>query len=109
MKKILLIMCLMFLLCGCNQNSDINKLMSENEYVIIDVRTEEEYKESHLVGAINIPYDEIGQSIGIDKDKLVFVYCMSGKRSDIAFRELNNLGYNVYNLGAFVEIDLPKE
>lgn len=109
MKKLLLVMCLIFVLCGCNQNSDINKLMSENEYVIIDVRTEEEYRDSHLVGAINLPYDEIDKSIEIDKDKLVFVYCMSGKRSDIAFKELNSLGYNAYNLGAFDEIDLPKE
>lgn len=112
MKKVLIILFLSLLLCSCNNSSkgeDIEKLMSENEYIIVDVRTVEEYNESHISGAINIPYDEIDKNVGIDKSKIVFVYCKSGRRSEIAFQELNDLGYSVYNLGAFSEIDLPKE
>jgi len=112
MRKLVIIVILVFMLCGCNNTSnklDINKLMQENEYIVIDVRTEQEYDDSHVAGSINIPYDQIGENINIDKDKIIFVYCMSGARSEIAFNDLTNLGYTVYNLGAFSEIDLPKE
>ena len=110
MKKILiLIFCL--ILCGCTkvEKLDLEKLMKENNYTIIDVRTKEEYDESHLVDAINIPYDEIDENIDIDKDNIILVYCRSGNRSSIAYDLLEDLGYKVYDLGAFSEIDLPKE
>jgi len=112
MKKIIIIICLSILLCGCkniSKEDNIKKLMSENDYVIVDVRTREEYNESHIVEAINIPYDEINESIKLDKNKLIFVYCKSGNRSSIAYNTLNDLGYNVYNLGAYSEINLEKE
>ena len=111
MKKFLLLIILSFVLCGCSDNAviDINKIMSENEYIIIDVRTEDEYKTSHVVGSLNIPYDQINEEIKLDANKILFVYCMSGTRSKIAFDTLVKLGYKVYDLGAFSEIDLPKE
>lgn len=111
MKKILIIFLLVFILTGCNNSSkpDINKLMQENEYVILDVRTEDEYNEAHLVDSINIPYDEINEEVELDKEKIIFVYCRSGKRSKIAYDNLKRLGYTVYDLGAFDTIDLPKE
>lgn len=112
MKKILIIFILSFMLLGCNNNSnklDIEKLMQENEYVILDVRTEEEYQESHIVNAINVPYDLIDENINLDKESVIFVYCKSGNRSKIAYDSLTNLGYTVYDLGAFSEIDLDKE
>ena len=111
MKKII-ILSILILLCGCNKklsNIDILKNMNEDEYVIIDVRTKEEYNEQHIVGAINIPYDEINQNEIINRDKAIFVYCKSGNRSEIALNELSSLGYRVYDLGAFNNIDLPKE
>lgn len=111
MKKILIILVLCLLLCGCHSNSNnvnYKELMNENDYIIVDVRTKDEYEETHLVDAINIPYDEI-QSDTFDKDKIIFVYCRSGNRSGIAYDYLNSLGYTVYDLGAFSEIDLPKE
>lgn len=112
MRKIVIIVILVFMLCGCNNTSgklDINKLMQENEYIVIDVRSKEEYADSHVVGAINIPYDQINEDSNLDKDKIIFVYCMSGARSEIAFDNLSNLGYTVYDLGAFSKVDLPKE
>ena len=111
MKKILLLLILSFALYGCSDNTtvDIKKIMSENEYIIIDVRTQQEYISSHIVGAINIPYDQIHENIKLDSNKILFVYCMSGTRSKIAFDTLVKLGYKVYDLGAFSEIDLPKE
>lgn len=111
MKKILIIFILCLLLCGCDGNSnkvDYEKIMSENEYIIVDVRTKDEYEEAHIVDAINIPYDEIGVDT-FSNDKIIFVYCRSGNRSAIAHNYLNGLGYEVYDLGAFEKISLPKE
>lgn len=109
-KKILIILSL-FLLCGCNNSKieDVYKIMEENEHIIIDVRTEEEYEDGHVMGAVNIPYDEIDENSNLDKEKIIFVYCKSGGRSGVAFNTLTALGYTVYNLGSFSEINLPKE
>ena len=111
MKKILILLVLVLMMCGCNNSSsdnEIEKLMKENEYVIIDVRTQNEYSKSHLVDAINIPYIQLENNINIDKEKIIFVYCENGNRSKIAFNTLKELGYTVYDLGSFAEIDLPK-
>ncbi len=111
MKKLLLLF-LCLILCACStgsKESDIEKIMKENDYIIIDVRTKEEYDELHVKDSINIAYDEIDSSIDIDKDKIIFVYCKSGGRSSIAYNTLKNLGYTVYDLGGIDKIDLPKE
>ena len=99
------------MLCGCgsSNNYSIEKIMKENEHIIIDVRTKEEYDEEHIKDAINIPYDEINSESNIDKDKIIFVYCRSGNRSKQAYDELTKLGYKVYDLGAISSINLPKE
>jgi len=100
--------CLFFVGCSNTKDDDIKKLMEDNEYIIIDVRTKEEYDYSHLKDAINIPYDEIDENIQLDRDKIIFVYCQSGNRSKIAYDNLTDLEYTVYDLGAYSEIDLPK-
>ena len=106
------------LLGGCNSSppkynnlskEEIYQVMAEKDYIILDVRTKEEYESGHLVDSINYPYDEINDSIELDRNKNVFVYCKSGRRSKIAFDTLKELGYTVYDLGAFEGIDLPKE
>ncbi len=111
MKKILLFLIIGTFLAGCNKKVNelsYKDLMKEKDYIIVDVRTEEEFRESHIKDAINISYEKIDGS-ELDKNKNIFVYCRSGKRSKIAFEKLKNLGYEVYDLGAFAEIDLPKE
>ena len=112
MKNVLIILILSFILSGCgvsDHNDDINRIMKENEYIIVDVRTKDEYETGHVAGAINIPYEQIENNNDLDKDKVIFVYCQSGKRSRIAFDVLTNLGYTVYDLGSFSNIYLPKE
>lgn len=120
MKKIFLVLALSLIICGCakkeeaefihtSNSSEVEKIMKDNNYIIIDVRTKEEYDESHLVDAINIPYDEIDETTNIDESKTILVYCKSGNRSGIAYNTLKDLGYKVYDLGAFANIDLPKE
>lgn len=88
--------------------TEVEKLMRDNEYIILDVRTKNEYNSGHVVGAINIPHDQIKDD-ELDKSKLIFVYCKSGTRSQLAYEILTNLGYRVHNLGSYSSIDLPKE
>jgi len=75
------------------------------EVFLIDVRTPREFSEGHLVGAINIEYQEIAAKIGSvtqDKDAKIELYCRSGRRSGIARGTLRDVGYkNVDNIGGF--------
>jgi phage shock protein E len=72
--------------------------------LIIDVRTEAEWNDGHIEGAILIPYEVIGERIGKvakDKSKRIYLYCRSGRRSQIAKETLGKLGYkDVVNLGS---------
>lgn len=79
----------------------------ESNYIILDVRTEEEFNEAHIEGAILIPDYEIGtkaESILTDKEQLILVYCRSGRRSKNAAKELATLGYmNVKEFGGIID------
>ena len=76
----------------------------ETGYIILDVRTAQEYSEKHIPGAINIANESIGTediSELPDKDQLILVYCRSGARSFEAARILRELGYRrVYDVGS---------
>ena len=112
MKKILLIILIIICIIGCKSQKKLTKLeeiINKNNYVIIDVRTKEEYEESHIKGAINIPYDQIDEKTKLDKKKDILVYCKSGVRSNKAYNTLKDLGYKVTDLGAYDKINLEKE
>ncbi len=80
---------------------------SESGYIIIDARTQSEYDEGHIPGAILIPEYEIASRAEkelLDKDQLILVYCRSGRRSKIAAEELVKLGYtNVKEFGGIID------
>ena len=80
---------------------------SESGYVIIDARTQSEYDEGHIPGAILIPEYEIADRAEKelpDKDQLILVYCRSGRRSKIAAEELVKHGYtNVKEFGGIID------
>ena len=84
---------------------------TENDYIIIDARTDEEFAEGHIENAILIPEYEIADRAEKelpDKEQLILVYCRSGRRSKIASEELVKLGYtNVKEFGGI--IDWPYE
>ncbi|MCF8010684.1 MAG: FAD-dependent oxidoreductase [Clostridiales bacterium] len=78
---------------------DIHEKFNENEYVLLDVRTEDEYEESHIEGSVNIPVDNIRERIKeIPADKKLLIYCKIGLRAYIAYRILSQRGYEAYNL-----------
>lgn len=76
--------------------------------ILIDVRSNQEYREGHLQGAINIPDFEITNKIQREipkKNQLIIVYCQYGGRSRNAMTIMNKLGYNnVYNLYGGLEM-----
>jgi phage shock protein E len=64
--------------------------------VVIDVRTESEWNEGHLEGAVLIPYDRIEAGIttaAVDKKSRIYLYCRTGRRTGIAFDVLKKAGY----------------
>ena len=84
---------------------------SESGYIILDVRTQEEYDSGHIPNAILIPDDEItarAEAELTDKNQLILVYCRSGRRSKLAAEALVELGYtNIREFGGI--IDWPYE
>ena len=115
MKKIIPFLMALLLLAGCGAQSEestyrqINAeeaaamMEEESSYIILDVRTAQEYSEKHITGAINIPNEAIGtEDIPElpDKEQLILVYCRSGNRSKQASEKLVKLGYtNIVEFG----------
>ena len=75
----------------------------ETDYIILDVRTPEEFAEKHIPNAINVPNETIGSEEIPElprKDQMILVYCRSGNRSKQAAEKMVVLGYsNVYEFG----------
>ena len=126
MKKLIFLLLAVMLLTACGQDKENDQgavymnitaeeaksiMDSEKGYVILDVRTQEEYDEGHIPGAIVIPYEEIegkAEDVLTDKDQLLLVYCRSGRRSKIAAEALVELGYtNIKEFGGI--LDWPYE
>lgn len=83
------------------------RMDEEPEVLIVDVRTQEEYSEGHIPGAILIPLDTIDfepPELLPDLDAEILVYCRSGRRSRQAADQLIELGYtNVYDFGGIID------
>jgi len=126
MKKWILLLLAVMLMTGCGQNIDNEQeavylnitaeedkeiMDSEEGYVILDVRTQEEFDQGHIPGAIQISHEEIAEKaeeVLTDKDQMILVYCRSGRRSKIAAEALVELGYtNIREFGGI--IDWPYE
>ena len=125
MKKVLMVILavamVLSLFTGCTSKGEANnsgekttyknisqeealKIMEEEEgYIILDVRTKEEFDGGHIPDAINVPVETIGDNEPEelpDKDQLILVYCRSGNRSKTASSALAKLGYiNVLEFG----------
>ena len=117
MKKILsLLLVLALALAGCSTPAEetlsyrqismeeaMAMMESERGYILLDVRTPEEFADKHIPGAVNIPNETIAaEEIPElpDKDQLILVYCRSGNRSKQASEKLADMGYtNVVEFG----------
>ena len=126
MKKLTLILLAVMMLTACGQDKENDQgavyvnitaeeakqiMDSEEGYIILDVRTQEEYDQGHIPGAILISHEEIAEKaedVLTDKNQLILVYCRSGRRSKIAAEALVELGYtNIKEFGGI--IDWPYE
>ena len=126
MRKLILILLAVMLLTACGNTNENNQeaaymnitaeeakqiMDTETGYIILDVRTQEEYDESHIPGAIVIPNTEIetrAEQELTDKGQMILVYCRSGRRSKQAAEILVTLGYtNIKEFGGI--IDWPYE
>lgn len=123
MKKYLSFLLPLLLFAGCKASAEeasyrqitmdeaIAIMEEETGYLILDVRTPEEFRDKHIPGAINIPNETIGSDEIPelpDKDQLILVYCRSGNRSKQAAEKLAALGYT--NIAEFGGInDWPGE
>ncbi|WP_300341256.1 MULTISPECIES: rhodanese-like domain-containing protein [unclassified Fusobacterium] len=86
------------------------ELMEINsDYIILDVRSDWEFENGRIKGALNLPNEDIGhEDIKMlpDKEKMIFVYCRSGHRSKQAASKLAILGYkNIYEFGGIITWD----
>lgn len=84
------------------------KLMEqETDYLLLDVRTAEEFQQGHIPEAMNLPNEDIGTQQLTQlpqKDQLLLIYCRSGNRSKQAAKKLVNLGYtNVVEIGGIID------
>ena len=117
MKLLLTIFAVLLLLTGCGAedapayrqvSSDEAAAMmaSESDYLILDVRTQEEYEQGHIPGAVCVPNESIGSgelSALPRKDQLILVYCRSGNRSKQAAQKLADAGYtNIVEFGGIL-------
>ena len=97
---VLALLCNFVLACATTNN--------QRNAVWIDVRSDAEYQEQHLEGAINIEFTEILAGVsqaGLAKDTEILLYCGSGRRAGIALEELEAAGFtNVTNRGGLTEV-----
>ena len=86
-------------------------MQKPNAFILLDVRTEQEFQEKHIAGAILIPVQELEKRAATelpDKNGVIFVYCRSGVRSSNAAKILIEKGYTqVFDIGGI--IDWPYE
>ena len=113
MKKLFILFLGVLFLSGCSNDNDNGlisymdaktKVINEGA-VIVDVRTEDEYSEKHIDGAVLLTLDTISEdtvnNLVDNKDTPIIVYCQSGNRSNQALTKLKDLGYSeVYDLGS---------
>lgn len=132
MKKIMIaaavLMTLVLVLTGCSNNkeeenmnvktqyvkispAEAKEIMDNEESIVLDVRTKDEYDQGHIEGAVLLPVDEISakaEEVLKDKKEKILVYCRSGNRSATAAKTLIEMGYeNVLDFGGI--IDWPYE
>ena len=126
MKKWIFILLAVMLLTACGQDNEkeqgavyvnitaeeAKRIMdSAADYIILDVRTRDEYETGHIPGARCFPLDDIECNAEVyipDKDMMYLIYCRSGRRSKLAAEILVELGYtNIKEFGGI--IDWPYE
>ncbi len=79
---------------------EAKKILSEENCVLLDVRTEEEYSLDKINPSVHLDlFDDFEKKIGnLDKEKKYLVLCRSGNRSRVATSILRDEGFEAYNV-----------
>ncbi|MGL4805890.1 MAG: rhodanese-like domain-containing protein [Bacteroidales bacterium] len=111
-RIIILSCCLLSIACHAQNktfeslsNEEFKKILNENNIILVDVRTPNEYSSGHIPRAVNMDvrssdFDSLVSKL--DKKKYIAVYCRSGGRSKIAAKKITEKGYKVYELNTGV-------
>lgn len=97
---------------GADINASIAEYQTCENAVLIDVRESNEYSAGHIPDAVNIPLSQIASAEDVlsDKGATLYVYCLSGARSNRATGILKKMGYrNVKNIGGINSYKGPVE
>ena len=117
MKKFLLLIILTLTLSGCDTAAgsyqhltpeDAAKVMeTEKNFIILDVRTQDEYDKKHIPNAVLLPIEELRKGnfeLLPDKKQKILIYCWTGRRAEDSAKILAEHGYkNVYEFGGLVD------
>lgn len=115
-KNIILVVVTILIVAFCSGCSNNYKHLSVEEamdmmktaknYMIVDVRSQEEYDKRHIPGAVLVPINDLkaGKFDALpDKNQTLMIYCWTGRRAETAAQILIDNGYtNVYELGGLV-------
>jgi rhodanese-related sulfurtransferase len=99
-----------------SQEEAADIMASGDEYTIVDVRTQEEYGQAHIPGAVLVPIEDIRENkldLLPDKDRELLLYCRTGRRAEDAAQLLVDAGYsNVKEFGGILtwkgEVEKPQ-
>ena len=90
-----------------SQEDAMAQMVDGEDYILLDVRTQAEYAEGHIPGAICLPNESIGSEPPAelpDREQTILVYCRSGRRSAEAAQKLADMGYvNVLEFGGILD------
>ena len=122
MKKLVFLLLAVMMLTACGQDKENDQgavyvnitaeeakqiMDTEEGYIILDVREQDEYDAGHIPNAVLLPLDDIKAKAHVvlpDKDQLILVYCRSGRRSKLAAEALAELGYtNIKEFGGILD------
>lgn len=91
----------------CTMKELAQRLETEKDFILLDVRTQEEFAQGYIPGAVCIPNDELAGAAATrlpNKEQLIFVYCHSGMRSMMAANYLASQGYtNIVECGGITD------
>lgn len=90
-----------------DQGTAQENLEANEDILLIDVRTPEEFEEKHIPNSILLPdydIDKLAPEMLPDKDAQIYLYCRSGNRSSMAAAKLADMGYTqVYDIGGIID------
>jgi len=85
----------------------VEKMNKSKKFIIVDVRTAKEYYDGHVENAVLMPMQEMdtmAEKIQPNKKQTIFLYCRTGRRSNIVAQKLIESGYkSVYDIGGVMD------